>query len=74
MALVWIGGFGEGEESDFIGRDIVEGAVRLVRLRRREHEPGELRREVERDFRDRGPPAAAHRSEAEVISVDFEVL
>lgn len=52
VALVWVGRFGEGEESKSLGREIVEGAVRLMRLGRREHEPGELRREVERGFRD----------------------
>lgn len=51
VALIRVGGFGEGEEPEFVGRNVVEGSEGLVGLGRREHEPGELGREMGRGVR-----------------------
>ena len=71
-----MGGFWKLEEVDFEEGEIEEGAVGLVgqRLRQGKHEPGELRREVMRDFWDRDTPRVTDGSESEVIGVNREIL
>lgn len=73
-AATAVGRFRKVEEVEFVEGEAEEGAVSVVRLGLRKHEPWELSGEVVRRFGDRGSPVVAHGSEADIVRVDFKLF